>query len=151
MAVLALRGAAKSFGSRQILDGLDFDVEAGARLGVIGPNGGGKSTMLHILAGLETADVGELTSRRGLVIAHLPQQLEGDDRDAIATLRAARPDLDDLEAELAQVESQLGEADLDRMTRLLARQEGLLERWTAGRGAGLRRPCSGAPCRRRTG
>ena len=137
MAVLTLRGAAKSFGSRQILDGLDFDVEAGARLGVIGPNGGGKSTMLHILAGLESADVGELTSRRGLVIAHLPQQLEGDDRDAIGTLRAARPDLDELEAELAQVETQLGEADLDRMTRLLARQETLLERWTAAGGPGF--------------
>jgi ATP-binding cassette subfamily F protein 3 len=137
MAVLALRGAAKSFGSRQILDGLDFDVEAGSRLGVIGPNGGGKSTMLHILAGLESADVGELTSRRGLVIAHLPQQLEGDERDAVSTLRAARPDLDDLEAELAQVEAQLGDADLDRMTRLLARQEGLLERWTAAGGPGF--------------
>src|SRR5262249_62219001 len=113
---------------------LDFDVEAGARLGVIGPNGGGKSTLMHILAGLEQADTGELVSRRGLVVAHLPQQLEGDDRDALSTLRAARPDLDELEAELGRIEAQLGDADLDRMTRLLARQETLLERWTAAGG-----------------
>ena len=87
MALLSLRGAAKSFGSRLILDGLDFDVEEGARLGVIGPNGGGKSTLLRILAGEEHADAGELTLRRGLVIAFLPQQPEGDERDAFRTPR----------------------------------------------------------------
>src|SRR6478609_8115519 len=141
MSLLQARGVAKSFGSRQILDGLDLDVEAGARLGLIGPNGGGKSTLLRIVAGEETADRGELTQRRGLVLAFLPQQLEGDERGPLETLRAARPDLDQLEAELAQVESQLGSAasDLDRMSRLLSRQEGLLERWTAAGGPGFER------------
>src|SRR5581483_8809770 len=124
MALLSLRGAAKSFGSRQILEGLDFDVEPGARVGVIGPNGGGKSTLLRILAGRETVDAGELTLRRGLVLAFLPQQPEGDDRDALATARAARPDLHALERELADVESQLAASgeDLDRIARLLRRQ-----------------------------
>jgi ATP-binding cassette subfamily F protein 3 len=139
MSLLQVRGVAKSFGSRLILDGLDLDVEAGARLGLIGPNGGGKSTLLRIVAGEETADRGELTQRRGLVLAFLPQQLEGDDRGPLETLRAARPDLDELEAELARIESQLGSAgsDLDRMTRLLRRQEDLLERWTAAGGPGF--------------
>ena len=76
-----------------VLDGLDFDIEPGARLGVIGPNGGGKSTMLRILVGLETADAGELTQRRGLVVGFVSQQPEGDDRDALEIARAARPDL----------------------------------------------------------
>ena len=139
MALLSLRGAAKSFGSRLILDGLDFDVEPNARVGVIGPNGGGKSTMLRILAGLETADAGELTQRRGLVVAFVPQQPEGDDRDALETARAARSDLQELERELASVETQLGEtgSDLARMTRLLRRQEELIERWTAAGGPGF--------------
>jgi ATP-binding cassette subfamily F protein 3 len=139
MSLLQVRGVAKSFGSRLILDGLDLDVEPGARLGLIGPNGGGKSTLLRIVGGEETADRGDLTQRRGLVLAFLPQQLEGDARDALATLRAARPDLDELEAELAQVEDQLGSAssDLDRMTRLLRRQEDLIERWTAAGGPGF--------------
>src|SRR5213078_3456887 len=110
MAVLQARGITKSFGSRLILDGLDFDVERGARVGVIGPNGGGKSTLLRILAGEETADGGEVT-----------QQLEGDDRDAAVTLRAARPDLAELERELANVEDGLEAAgvDLDKLERLL--------------------------------
>src|SRR5690349_22575411 len=131
MALLTARGIRKSFGSRQILDGLDLDVEPGVRLGLIGPNGGGKSTLLRILAGEEVADAGEVTQRRGLVVGFLPQQPEGDERAAAATLRDARPDLAELEGELAQVERQLGEQgeDLDRIARLLRRQEDLLARW----------------------
>ena len=139
MALIAARGIGKTFGSRSILHGLDFDIEPRARLGVIGPNGGGKSTLLRILAGEEVADAGEVTQRRGLVVAFLPQQPEGDDRDAAATLRDARPDLAELEHELAQVERQLGEQgdDLDRIARLLRRQEDVLTRWTAAGGPGF--------------
>jgi ATP-binding cassette subfamily F protein 3 len=139
MALLAARGIGKSFGSRLILDGLDFDIEPGVRMGVIGPNGGGKSTLLRILAGEEIADASETTQRRGLVVAYLPQQLEGDGRNALETLRAARPDLDELEHELETVEGGIGEAgaNLDRMSRLLRRQEELLQRWTAAGGPGF--------------
>ena len=106
---------------------------------MIGPNGGGKSTLLRIVAGDEQADAGELTTRRGLVVAYLPQQLEGDERTAEATLAAARPDLHELERELAEVERALTGAgeDLDRIAKLLRRQEGLLERWTAAGGPGF--------------
>src|SRR5206468_1571899 len=64
--LLAVRGLTKSFGGRRILDGLDLDVAAGARIGVLGPNGGGKSTLLRILAGLASSDAGTVTRRRGL-------------------------------------------------------------------------------------
>src|SRR3954449_5180880 len=139
MSLLQARGITKSFGSRLILDGLDLDIEPGVRVGVIGPNGGGKPTLLRILVSEETADAGEVTQRRGLMLAFLPQQLEGDHRGALETLRAARPDLDELERELAKVEQELGETgeDLDRLTKLLKRQEGLLERWTAAGGPGF--------------
>ena len=139
MALLQARGITKSFGSRLILDGLDFDVEPGVRMGMIGPNGGGKSTLMRILAGEEHPDSGELTARRGLVVAYLAQQIEGDERDAAHTLRAARPDLDELEADLERVEAQISElgGDLDRMTRALRRQEELIERWTAAGGPGF--------------
>jgi ATP-binding cassette, subfamily F, member 3 len=139
MALLQARDIAKSFGSRLILDGLDLDIEPRVRLGVIGPNGGGKSTLLRILAGEETADAGEITQRRGLVVAFLPQQLEGDERRVLSTLRAARPDLDELEQELEKVERELGSGgeDLDKLGKLLRRHEGVLERWTAAGGPGF--------------
>jgi ATP-binding cassette, subfamily F, member 3 len=139
MALLQARGITKSFGSRLILGGVDLDVEAGVRLGLIGPNGGGKSTLMRILADEEHPDAGELTARRGLVVAYLPQQIEGDTRDALHTLRAARPDIDELEGDLERVEAQISElgGDLDRMTRALRRQEELIERWTAAGGPGF--------------
>jgi ATP-binding cassette subfamily F protein 3 len=124
----------KSFGGRRILDGLDLDITDGARIGVLGPNGGGKSTLLRLLAGEDAADAGTVTWRRGLVVAVLPQHVPGDDRDALATVRAARPELAELEAEIASVERRLADpalaADLDAMTRVLARQERLLAAWT---------------------
>src|SRR3954447_14863279 len=117
---MAARGLTKSFGGRQILRGLDLDVEAGSRIGVLGPNGGGKSTLLRIVAGLDDPDAGTVTYRRGLVLAHLPQLVDGDERDPLATVRAARPELEALEAELHAAEARLADpalaSDLDAMT-----------------------------------
>jgi ATP-binding cassette, subfamily F, member 3 len=131
--VLAARGLAKSFGGRAVLRGLDLDVSEEARIGVLGPNGGGKSTLLRILAGLEEPDAGAVTWRRGLVHAFLPQIVSGDERDALATVRAARPELAALEADLARAEGRLAQpalaADLEAMGRALAHQERLLARW----------------------
>jgi ATP-binding cassette subfamily F protein 3 len=139
--LVALHDVSKSFGARQILHGLDLDVSAGARIGMIGPNGGGKSTVLRLLAGLEEADGGEVVRRRGVSVAYLPQQVRGDERSALAILRAARPDLAELEAELAACAERLGApdtaSDLALMSRILRRQEQLLESWTAAGGPGF--------------
>src|SRR3954471_2861278 len=136
--LLAARGLRKSFGGRSVLRGLDLDVADGARIGVLGPNGGGKSTLLRILAGLEEPDAGAVTWRRGRVHAFLPQIVSGDERDAIATVRAARPELAALEADLVRAEARLAQpalaADLDAMSRALAHQERLLGRWTEAGG-----------------
>ena len=135
---LAVRGLQKSFGSRAILRGLDLDVEAGSRIGILGPNGGGKSTLLRIVAGFDQPDAGTVTMRRGLVLAHLPQIVDGDERDALSTVRAARPELAALEAELHAAEAKLADprlaSDLDAMTRALAHQERLLARWSEAGG-----------------
>ncbi len=131
--LLSARGIAKSFGGRRILDGLDLELADGMRIGVLGPNGGGKSTLLAILAGLEHPDAGTVTRRRGLVHAFLPQHVPGDERTPPAWVRAARPELAELEQELAAVERRLADpklaADLDAMARALAHQERLLARW----------------------
>ena len=131
--LLSARGLRKSFGGRLILDGLDLELADGMRVGVLGPNGGGKSTLLAILAGLEHADDGTVTRRRGLVHAFLPQHVPGDGRTPLAWVLAARPELAELEADLHAVERRLAEprlaGDLDAMGRALAHQERLLARW----------------------
>ena len=73
MALVSLNAVRKSFGSRLVLDGLDFLVEPGARVGVVGANGSGKSTLLRLLAGLEEPDAGTRVARRGTVVSYLPQ------------------------------------------------------------------------------
>jgi ABC-type multidrug transport system ATPase subunit len=60
MALVEVRGVGKSYGGREVLAGVDLDVHAGEVLGLIGPNGGGKSTLLAALAGLIRPDRGEV-------------------------------------------------------------------------------------------
>ncbi len=55
----------KAFGERPLFEGLSFALHEGDRVGLIGPNGTGKSTLLKILAGLEVPDEGVCTRRRG--------------------------------------------------------------------------------------
>ena len=130
-AALSARGVVKSFGGRTILDGLDLELPARARVGLIGANGSGKSTLLRLLAGADTPDDGAITLRRGAVVAHLSQLVTGDERTVRQTIRDARPDVAALEADLARVEAQLADpalaADLGRMTRVLEHHARLLE------------------------
>ena len=57
---LALNGLTKSFGAQRVLDDITADFGELRTLALIGPSGGGKSTLLRIIAGLETADAGEV-------------------------------------------------------------------------------------------
>lgn len=63
----------KSFGSRRLFTDLSLSIFAGDRIGLIGPNGTGKSTLLKILAGVEYADSGEIAMNRGLKVGYVPQ------------------------------------------------------------------------------
>jgi ATP-binding cassette, subfamily F, member 3 len=141
MALVSLNGVRKSFGSRTVLDGLDFAVEPRARIGVVGPNGSGKSTLLRLLARLEEPDAGTSVRRRGVVVSYLPQHPLGDERTPLEIVRAARPDLAELDQELHRTARQLGSrelaSDLDRMARVLRVQEELVERWEAAGGPSL--------------
>jgi len=138
VSLIALNGVRKSFGSRVVLDGLDFDVQDGARIGLVGVNGSGKSTLMRICAGLEDADAGRAVRRRGTVVAYLVQHPLGDARTPIDVVRDARPELAELERELAACAERLGApevaADLDVMARVLRRQEDLLARYAAAGG-----------------
>jgi ATP-binding cassette, subfamily F, member 3 len=141
VSLLALNGVRKSFGSRLVLDGVDLAVDRGSRIGIVGANGTGKSTLLRLASGDETPDAGDVVRRRGVVVSLLPQHPLGDARTPLETVVSSRPDLAELDAELHAVAERLGSpelaADLDRMARVLRRQEELLERWEAAGGPGL--------------
>lgn len=141
MIAISLSGVTKGYGGRQILRGLDLALEDRARIGLVGPNGAGKSTLLRLLAGSEDADAGEVTRRRGLRVAFLPQHIPASDDSALDVVLAARPELAAVEAQLRACEVELGSpavaASLSRMERVLANHERLLARFEELGGPGF--------------
>ena len=74
MALLTFLNAQLAFGHVALLDHTDFSLEAGERIGLIGRNGSGKSSLLKILAGLEKADDGVLQLQQNLRLAYVAQE-----------------------------------------------------------------------------
>ncbi len=72
-AVLSVRGATKRFGGLVAVNGMDFDVEEHAVLGLIGPNGSGKTTMMNLISGALRLSSGHI-SLQGARISGLPPQ-----------------------------------------------------------------------------
>src|SRR5215210_5850894 len=80
-----LKDVAKGYGSRSVLRDVTLGVAAGDRIGVVGRNGDGKSTLLRLIAGVEAPDAGALTRAGGLGLALLGQ---GDELVADRTVSA---------------------------------------------------------------
>jgi ATP-binding cassette subfamily F protein uup len=79
-----LEKVSKSYGVRPLLDEVSLGVGDGQRIGIVGRNGDGKTTLLRILAGLEEPDGGRVSQTRTLRLGYLTQ---GDELDASATVR----------------------------------------------------------------
>jgi ATPase subunit of ABC transporter with duplicated ATPase domains len=120
---LAARDITKSFGAVTVLDRVTLRVGPGDRVGIVGPNGIGKTTLLRVLAGLEAADAGKV-ARVGTV-GYLPQETElraGETLRAYLARRtgvaAAEAELDELAARL-HAEPEQAQAYADALDRLL--------------------------------
>jgi len=84
--LVSVERASLALGTTRILDGVSLGVTSGTRIGVVGRNGDGKSTLLRVLAGLQTVDEGRITKLGSLTIAMLTQV---DTLDPEATVRTA--------------------------------------------------------------
>ncbi len=74
-----LESVHKSFGVRPLLEGVSLGIGDGDRIGVVGLNGGGKTTLLEVLAGVEAPDAGRVSRTRDLRLAVVTQRSEVDD------------------------------------------------------------------------
>ena len=73
MLVLDVNKVAKNFGFGSLFDDLSFSLNEGERISIIGPNGGGKSTLLKMIAGIEKCDEGTISIKKNAKVAYLDQ------------------------------------------------------------------------------
>lgn len=114
------------YSEKPLLDHVNLTISDGDRIGVVGRNGAGKSTLLRLLAGREEPDRGEVSVRRGLSVAYLPQTPTLRDEDTITQAALdylpARPgEIPESAAFEAQtILTQLGFADLSTKVSTLS-------------------------------
>ncbi|GAB4548691.1 MAG: ABC-F type ribosomal protection protein [Anaerolineales bacterium] len=108
MSLLSISSLTKSFGAFDLFSNLTFAVEKGARIGLVGPNGVGKTTLLRIIVGADESSSGAVSRARGLRIGYLSQeadfQMEGTLWDACHSVFA---DLIKRQDELHRLEEQM--------------------------------------------
>ncbi|MFW6057458.1 MAG: ABC-F family ATP-binding cassette domain-containing protein [Persicimonas sp.] len=127
MNVLNVQNLSMTFGTDVIFDDVDFAIDDGEKVALLGPNGIGKTTLFRILIGRYEADSGEIALRNGARIAHLAQETAIDPqatpRELVA--KAVRPLRDAIEA-YEELSAQIEHAD--DLDEAIARQEELRQR-----------------------
>ena len=110
--MIQLCGAGKRYGQKLLFEGVDWLITARDRVGLVGANGTGKSTLLKILAELETLDYGSLSTARGISAGYLPQDgltLAG--RSVFAECMSVFDELRALEQEMEDLTGRMSELD----------------------------------------
>jgi ATP-binding cassette subfamily F protein uup len=136
MAVITLTNAQLAFGHVPLLDHADFSLETGERVGLIGRNGTGKSSLLKIISGRSRLDDGLLVMQQGVKIAYVEQEPTFDPQTSVFDAVAAG--MGEQQAMLAEYESLTGqfgqgndEALMDRMHELQVKLDAT-DAWNLG-------------------
>ena len=129
MSLLILDDVQKHFAAQAVLRGASFRLDPGDKVGLVGRNGGGKTTILRLIEGLETPDWGSVTVRKGARVGHVPQ------RPAFAPGESVRAyvegGLAEVRALLAQLEDtnhRMEGAQGEQLERLMKEHDRLAER-----------------------
>ena len=123
MSVISISNAQLAFGHVALLDHTEFSLEAGERIGLIGRNGTGKSSLLKVIAGLAKLDDGLLSFQQGLRIAYVAQEPEFNPQASVFdTVAAGVSNALELIVQYEQLTSELGTDDdsalLEKMQQL---------------------------------
>src|SRR4051794_26138157 len=129
-ATLVARDLTLSFGDHLVLDAVDVTLAARARVGVVGPNGTGKTTLLRVLAGAQTPDRGSVSlSPPTATVGYLPQEPERQANETVRDFLARRTGVTAASAELEAATATIAD-DHDRY-------DTALQRWLSLGGADL--------------
>ena len=112
MSVLSVQAVARWYGEREVLKDVSFRIGQGDRVGLVGPNGTGKTSLLRIAAGLDAPDRGAVALARGTRTGFLRQELlEDATGTVIEHARGAAAHLRELERELRGLEKEIASGD----------------------------------------
>jgi ATP-binding cassette, subfamily F, member 3 len=129
MPLLQLSNLEKHHGQRTLFQGLDFVINAGERVGLIGDNGAGKSTLFRIVTGEETRDGGEVAIPSGVKIGMLEQDpVFLTDDTVIDEAELAYSELHAVAHELRELEHQMAEPDVD-LDKVMAKYSDVLHKF----------------------
>jgi ATP-binding cassette subfamily F protein 3 len=110
--MIQLTGAGKRFGPKILFENLDWLITPKERVGIVGANGTGKSTLLKTLAEIETLDYGSITFSKGITAGYLPQDgLSLSGRSVFAECMSVFDDVRALEQEQEALTHQMAELD----------------------------------------
>lgn len=146
MILLSLQGVTKSFGTNEVLKGVSFTLQDGERMGLVGVNGCGKSTLMKIIAGLEHLDDGLITMQKGLKLGYLAQQGQVDEnRTVLEELESVFAPVVAMEEQLRALERQMADAASDEtlLHRLGSQYDQLTREFERRNGYGWRSTVQG--------
>ncbi|MBR3763359.1 MAG: ABC-F family ATP-binding cassette domain-containing protein, partial [Clostridia bacterium] len=146
MILLSLQGVKKSFGTNEVLRNASLVLQDEQRMGLVGVNGCGKSTLMKIIAGVESADDGIITMQKGLRLGYLAQQgTVGEGRTVLEELESVFEPVVKMEQQLRELEEQMAECadDLTRLTRLGNQYDQLTQEFERRNGYGWRSTVQG--------
>lgn len=127
MIVCSVNHIAKSFGGNRIFEDLSCEVHEGNRVGLVGRNGCGKTTLLKLLASQETVDGGVIHWKKGLKIGYLAQIPDYKDLTVKEVLKTAFDQLVETETKLQQLEVEMGQELTPAYLQRLMDQYGKLQ------------------------
>lgn len=128
MALVQFNNINKRFGALDVLQGASGEIFARNRIGLVGPNGIGKTTLLRILLAEMEEDEGSVTRQKGIKISYLPQTPELDENKTVMQIAlAGNEEIHRLEQELNLIEKRLEQASASEMQNLIKQQAKTLE------------------------
>lgn len=129
MLILDVNKLAKNFGYEQLFEDVSFTLNEGESVAIVGPNGCGKSTILKIIAGLETADKGTVNLKKGAKVAYLDQlgSTIDDDRTVYEVLKDAFIEINAVEKQLKEYEQKV---NTEYNEKVLEKYCALLEKYS---------------------
>ena len=122
MNVLNIEHIHKIYGEKVIFDDVSLGIHQGDKIGIIGVNGTGKTTLLKIIAGLEETDEGEIIRGNGIRVSYLPQNPEFSGNPAILSYVMEGKEHQDwqTESEAKTILTRLGIYDFEEKTHHLS-------------------------------